>query len=259
MLAFFQLHWLLNLPPLASAQGKGVDHLLIAIHWLMLILFVGWVSYFVYVLVRFRKSKHPRADYVGFRSHVSNYVEGAVAVVELGLLVGLAIPFWSKTVAQPPPKGKALELKVIGRQFNWTALYPGKDGVFGRQDESLMTADNPLGLDPNDPHGKDDFKVVNDIYVPVNTNLIIHVSSMDVIHSFAIRPMRILQDAIPGMSIPVWFKPDKIGTYLITCSQLCGIGHYSMRGTFHVVSQQDYQKWLDKQEKQAHQAPVSFE
>ncbi|HMJ92361.1 MAG TPA: hypothetical protein VK530_21240, partial [Candidatus Acidoferrum sp.] len=83
-----------------------------------------------------------------------------------------------------------------------------------------------------------------EIGVPVNTNIIIHITSMDVIHSFKVFPMRVNQDAIPGMSIPVHFFPTRVGTYPINCAQLCGMGHYSMKGTLKVMEPVEYAKWL---------------
>src|SRR5712671_1078724 len=92
----------LGLPLLASEHGKTVDDLIIYVHWLMIVLFVGWIIYFGYALVRFRGTRNPKADYHGFRGHASNYIEFAVIVVEAILLVFLAIPLWAKTNERPP-------------------------------------------------------------------------------------------------------------------------------------------------------------
>jgi cytochrome c oxidase subunit 2 len=109
----------------------------------------------------------------------------------------------------------------------------------------FVSSDNVFGVDPADPKGKDDVQVLNEIHVPVNKPVICYVSSKDVIHSFRVVAMRVTQDAIPGMRIPTWFKPTKIGTYQIYCAQLCGNGHASMAGGRLVVqSQDDFNKWL---------------
>ena len=84
---------LLGLPALASEHGKDVDNLVIYVHWLMIALFIGWLGYFFYVMLRFHKSRNPKADYVGVKNHASNYIEGAVALVEGILLIGVAVPF----------------------------------------------------------------------------------------------------------------------------------------------------------------------
>ena len=103
---------------------------------------------------------------------------------------------------------------------------------------------NPLGLDQTDPAGKDDVVVPGELHLPVDRNVIIDLSSKDVIHNFCLPAMRIAQDAIPGQIIPMWFKPIKTGTYEVICGQLCGVGHSSMKGSVVVDSPADYQTWL---------------
>src|SRR6267154_6603359 len=93
---------LLGLPVLASEHGQAVDDLIIYVHWLMIVLFVGWLAYFAYALFRFRRSRNPKADYVGVKNHASNYIEGAVALVEAVLLIGVAVPLWAKAQDKVP-------------------------------------------------------------------------------------------------------------------------------------------------------------
>jgi cytochrome c oxidase subunit 2 len=117
--------------------------------------------------------------------------------------------------------------------------------VFGKQDLRLVKADNTFGVDPNDPAGKDDIVVLNEMHVPVNKPVIAHISSRDVIHSFKVLSMRVTQDAIPGMRIPAWFKPTKEGRFQVYCAQLCGNGHAAMaQGVIVVDSEENYKKWL---------------
>jgi cytochrome c oxidase subunit 2 len=233
---------LLGLPVLASEHGKDVDNLIIYIHWLMIVLFVGWLAYFAYTLFRFRSTRNPKADYLGVKSHASNYIEGAVAIVEMVLLFGLAVPLWAKVVDKPPTESESTVLRVVAQQFAWNGIYPDKNGVFPKQDMRLSTSANPLGIDANDKTG---FVTLNDLHVPVNKPVIVHLTSKDVIHSFKVIALRVCQDAIPGLRIPVWFTPTKVGRYQINCAQLCGNGHYSMSGGFLTVdTQEDYNKWL---------------
>ena len=134
--------------------------------------------------------------------------------------------------------------------------YAGPDGIFGKQDMKFVTADNVFGVDPGDAHGKDDIQTLNEIHVVVNKPVIIYLSSKDVIHSLKIIAMRVCQDAIPGLRIPVWFTPTKEGRYQINCAQLCGGGHSAMTGGFLIVeSQADYDKWI----KSKSGATASFE
>lgn len=237
---------LLSLPVLASKHGASVDALIIWMHWLMIALFVGWFAYFVYVLFRFRQSRNPKADYIGARTHASTWIEVAVGVVEAVLLIAVAIPAWSMVVDKFPAEKDSVVVKVAAQQFAWNIRYSGKDGVFGKQDMRYVDGNNPLGIDPNDPAGKDDYQGLNEMHVEVNKPVIIHLTSKDVIHSYKVIAFRVTQDAIPGMMIPMHFTPTKEGRYQINCAQLCGNGHASMAAGFVVVdSPENYQKWLD--------------
>jgi cytochrome c oxidase subunit II len=239
------LKQLLGMPPLASANGQGVDHLIIYVHALMIALFVGWLGYFLFALYRFRRARNPKADYQGVKSHASSYLEVAVAGVEAVLLLFVALPLWAKAVDKRPAESESTVIQIVAQQFAWNIRYPGKDGEFGHQDMRFVSDNNPFGVDPSDLKGKDDVQTLNEIHVVVNKPVIAYISSKDVIHSFKVIAMRITQDAIPGMRIPIWFTPTKEGRYQVNCAQLCGNGHYGMSNGFLIVeSQADFDKWL---------------
>jgi len=211
----------------------------------MIVLFIGWSAYFLYAIWRFRRSRNPKADYVGTTTHATTWIEGAVALVEGVLLIGFAIPLWARSVDKFPDPSTSTVMRVIAQQFNWTARYPGADGKFGSHRIDLISRENPPGLDKNDPAAQDDIlSAGNEMAVPVGKPVIAHISSLDVIHSFKVVPLRMSQDANPGMSIPVHFIPTITNTYQIQCSQLCGTGHSTMRGIFKVLSQPEYDAWL---------------
>jgi cytochrome c oxidase subunit II len=248
----------MGLPALATAQGGQVDSLIGWTHVFMLVLFVGWGGFFAYCLVRFHRSRHPVANYAGVRSHTSSYLEGAVAVVEAILLVGFSIPLWAARVDHRPSESEALVVEVTGEQFAWNVHYPGPDGAFGRTDIKLIDLQsNPLGLDREDPAAKDDVTTVNQLYLPVNKPIIVKLRSKDVIHSFGVPEFRVKQDAVPGLTIPIWFLPNVTTAemrtrmnnpefqYEIACAQLCGLGHARMRGFVTVQTAEEFQKWLD--------------
>lgn len=234
----------LGLPIQAAEHAAEIDEMIILIHWLMAVLFVGWGIFYVYTLFRFRASVNPKADYTGVTSHTSSYLEIGVAVIEAVLLVGFAIPAWAHRVNDVPPEGEATVIHVIGKQFEWISHYPGADGRFGRRDISLITPTNNIGLDRGDPNGADDIVSINQMNVPVNKPVIVHLSSQDVIHSFGIAEMRVKQDAVPGIRIPVWWVPTELGQFEVNCSQLCGLGHYRMRGFVTVQTEEQYDAWL---------------
>jgi cytochrome c oxidase subunit 2 len=235
------------MPVDASAHGPELDRLSAMVHWLMLILFVVWGLYFAYALYRFRASRNPKAKYAGAQSHVSTWGEVGVAVVEIVLLVGFSIPAWARWVSPPPRSADPLQLRVVAEQFAWNVHYPGADGRFGRTDVKLVSATNPLGLDLNDAAAKDDITTVNQLHLEEDRAVTIALSSKDVIHSFSLPTMRVKQDAIPGMVIPVHFTPVRSNArekWEIACAQLCGNSHYRMRGELKVHPKADFQAWL---------------
>jgi cytochrome c oxidase subunit 2 len=141
-------------------------------------------------------------------------------------------------------------VRVVAEQFAWNVHYPGADHIFGKTDVKLVSSANPLGLDITDPHAKDDIATLNQLYLEVNRPIIVRLSSKDVIHSFGLPYMRVKQDAIPGMVVPVHFTPIKTSgdeTWEIACAQLCGLGHYRMRGQYHVQTKADFDKWMAAQ------------
>lgn len=250
----------LGLPALASSHGAQIDSLIGWTHVFMLVLFVGWGSFFVYALIRFRRSRHPVANYAAVKSHASSYLEVAVAIVEAVLLFAFSIPLWAARVDHIPPESEALLVRLTAEQFAWNVHYAGPDRTFGRTDISLLDLQgNPLGLDHDDPASKDDVTTINQLYLPANRPIIVQLSSKDVIHSFNLPEFRVKQDVVPGFTIPVWFVPNvttaemraRTGNpefqYEIACAQLCGLGHYRMRGFVTVVTPAEFETWLDAQ------------
>jgi cytochrome c oxidase subunit II len=246
---------LLGMPIAASTHAGEIDEMIVLVHWLMAILFVGWGLFFIYVLFRFRRGANPQASYTGAKGKLSKGLEVGVAIVEVILLVFYAIPAWAKRVKAFPAENEAVVVRVVAHQFAWEIQYAGPDGKFGRTDPRLVTADNLLGIDRADPSAKDDIVTSNQLNLPVDRPVLVHLSSQDVIHSFGLYQMRVKQDAIPGMSIPVWFIPNRVGEYEIACSQLCGLGHFRMRGFVNIQSAADYQKWVSDQLKELAPAP----
>ena len=144
----------------------------------------------------------------------------------------------------------AVKAQVMGQQFAFYFRYPGADGKFGavHVDKIDASIGNYFGLDTRkDIASKDDI-VTASLVLPVNQPVELTLSSQDVIHSFYVRELRVQQDMVPGMQIPVRFTPTKIGKYEIACTQLCGLGHYRMRAYLEVVSADDFQKWMREHE-----------
>ena len=245
----------------ASAHGPALDAMTVYIHWGMFALALGWGAYFLYALYRFRAGRHPQASYSGAKGTVSKASELAVVVAEVALLAIFAIPTWAAWVRLPGPDAGALEVRVVGEQFAWNVHYPGADGRFGRTDVKLVSSGNPLGLDRSDPLAVDDITTINQLHLQANRPVVVRLTSKDVIHSFGLPVMRVKQDAIPGMEIPIHFTPVRStppesvfpacaaskSCWEIACAQLCGLGHARMRGFVTIDEPAEFDRWMAEQ------------
>jgi cytochrome c oxidase subunit 2 len=237
------------LPPDVSDHGHGIDRLIQVLHWFMAALFVGWGIFFVRCLMRYRQRPGHAAHYDLIKAKPAKYSEFGVMIFEVILLVGFSMPVWASMKNDlPTAADKPVRIRVLAEQFAWNFHYPGPDGVFGKTAPKFIdTAQNVAGLDPSDPAGKDDL-VQGEFHIPVHEPIICDISSKDVIHSFFLPVMRIKQDAIPGMRIPVWFKTKagSEGTYEVACAQLCGNNHYNMKALMVIESRTAFEAWVKK-------------
>jgi cytochrome c oxidase subunit 2 len=232
------------LPTGASAHAAQIDLVLLLVHLVMAALFVGWAAYLIFVLVRFRQRRQPRADPHGATGRVAFLTEVGVVVAEALLLFVFALPLWFNRTAAEPADANAVVIRVVAEQFMWTAHYPGADGRFGDASIDLVSPENPVGLNRASPSGRDDIVETGRIHVPVGRQVIVRLSSKDVIHSFGVPAMRVKRDAVPGMPATIWFTPIQTGEFDIACSQLCGLGHYRMRGVIVVESEAAFRQFL---------------
>ena len=232
------------LPVAASAEAGEIDLVMSLVHWLMLVLFVGWSVYLGWVLVRFRRKRQPRANPHGARGRFALWTEVGVVAAEGLLLVVFALPLWYDQTAAQPTDPQAVVVRVVAEQFSWNVHYPGPDGRFGETSTALVSPANPLGLDRQSDAAADDVVDINRMHLPVGRPAIVQLSSKDVIHSFGIAAMRVKRDAIPGLFAPVWFTPTSTGTFEVACSQLCGLAHFRMRATVVVQSEEEFNQSL---------------
>ncbi len=231
-------------PPNVSVHGDEIDSIINVLHWFMLALFIGWSIFIVYCLVRFRQRPGHTAVYQPIKAVFSKWLEVGVAVVEAVLLIGIALPVWAKIKNEFPQQLDPLVVRVVAEQFKWLFHYPGKDGQFGKTGVDFFSDSNPAGLDPEDDAGVDDI-VVRGFHFPVGRPVIARLNSKDVIHSFKIPVMRVTQDVVPGLEIPIWFEAKATGKFQLGCAQLCGLGHYEMKADLIIESPEDFQRWLD--------------
>ena len=144
-----------------------------------------------------------------------------------------------------------MRVRVVGWQFGWTYHYPGLDGKFGRTDSALISSTNKLGIDYTDPNAHDDF-IDSNLKLPAKRPAVLNVGTLDVIHNYAIVPMRVQQDAIPGKEIAMWFTPVKPMETYVVCAQLCGQKHGDMVGLMEIVTAEDYDSWAETKSKAAY-------
>jgi cytochrome c oxidase subunit 2 len=235
------------MPAAASGHASMLDAVLLSVHAHMLLIFVAWLALFVIALIRFRRGANPEPRERGMKATFAAVAIGLVIVGDVIILATLALPAWAARNEPPPAGVQPVEIRVTAEQFAWNIHYPGPDGVFGRTGYTFVSAVNPVGIDRDDPAAADDIGVQNVLMLPVYRTVVIQLTSRDVIHSFTLNEMRVKQDANPGMTTRVWFTPITIGDWEIACSQLCGLGHYRMRGEYHVVDPAAWERWLAEQ------------
>jgi len=228
-------------PPAINQHGQAYDA-----QFMRTLVVVGIIFFLAqvalgYVIVRYRQNGG-RARY----SHGNNTLEKiwttATAVLFLGLVV-MGAKIWAAVHYDEAPPD-AIPIEVLSKQFAFNFRYPGPDGKFGRTDLKLVNdaGGNPFGLDDRDPAAKDDISSAS-LKVPVGKPIRLIMHSRDVIHNFFVPELRLKQDIVPGMEIPLHFEADKIGIYEVPCSELCGLGHFQMRTTMQVMSEADFEQW----------------
>ncbi len=232
------------LPPVASVHGLEVDRLFYTTLVVTGIVFVGVHLLLAVFVWRYGARGGERASY-WHENRTLELTYTLIPTVILLSMVSMGAVVWTR-IHSAPPSG-ALVVDVRAEQFGWLARYPGPDGIFGRIAPQLIhNINNPMGLDPTDPATADDI-VSRDVHVVVNKPVRVRLHSKDVIHSFFLPQFRVKQDVVPGMTIEIWFTPTKEGDYEIACAELCGVGHYIMRGKLKVESQEAFDAWLAQQ------------
>lgn len=198
-----------GLPPDISTHGYGIDRLIDFLHYFMVVLFVAWGIFMVYCLIRYRQRPGHTATYQPVKGTLPKFGEVFVVIIEAVLLIGFTMPVWAdlKDSAKSPSEDEALLVRVVAQQFAWNVHYAGADGVFGPTDLKLVDeTENPIGLDRSHADAKDDIVALNQMHAPVDKPVIVRLTSKDVIHSFWIPMLRVKQDVVPGMEIPIWFQ-----------------------------------------------------
>ena len=233
-------------PELASVHGAALDRLFMVVLIVTAVAFIAVQGLLAYFIARYGADGKSRALYWHDNPKAEAILIGITAVT-LTVLVFMGQSVWADIFFSDPPED-AMVVEVTGQQFQWVIRYPGPDGVFGRKDLNLVSQTNYIGLDRSDPAGVDDIVTLNQMHVLENQPVRVQLFSTDVIHDFHVPHLRVKQDVVPGMSIEIWFTPTRTGEFEIACAELCGLGHYRMRGFLTVdENEQDFHLWLDEQ------------
>ncbi len=227
--------------PIAS-NWSYIDHTIVLTFWITGTVFVAVILFMAYCVWRFR-GQHP-AEYSPENKKLEVWLTILTSIGVAGMLApGLIV--WGDFVTVPK---EATEIEVVGQQWQWSFRLPGKDGALGTVETKNVTAENPLGLNPDDPKGKDDVVIVaDDLHLPIDKPIKVLLRSIDVLHDFYVPQFRAKMDMVPGMVTYFWLTPSRTGEFEVLCAELCGVGHHAMRGKVVVDSETDYRAWLDGQ------------
>ena len=229
--------------PIAS-NWRYIDATIIITFCITGVVFTAVVLFMAYCVFRFRHREGRRAAYEPESRKLESWLAIVTAVGVAAMLTpGLFV--WTQFITVPQG---ASQVEVVGQQWQWAFRLPGKSGRLGSSDNRYVSSDNPLGLNPNDPNGKDNFVIVgDDLHLPVGKPVKLLLRSIDVVHDFYVPEFRAKMDLMPGLVTYFWFTPTRTGTFEIFCAGFCGIGHPQMRGKVVVEDEDAYEAWLRKQ------------
>lgn len=236
-----------------ASNWRYIDDTINLTFWIGGAGFVAIVLFMAYCVVRFRHVEGRRAAFDPENRLLEMWLAmgtaaGVVALLAPGLLV------WTQFITVP--KGAA-EIEVVGRQWQWGFRLPGADGRLGASDARYISPENPLGLDPKDPDGRDDIVIdANELHLPVGRPVKVLLRSIDVVHNFYVPEFRAKMDLLPGLVTYFWFTPTELGKFEILCAAFCGLGHPEMRGVVVVESASAYRSWLQGQSTFAQSSPA---
>jgi cytochrome c oxidase subunit II len=229
-------------PPLASVHGADMDAVFMAVLVVSGIAFVATQGLLGYFVMRYGTNGNEKAGYWHDNPKAEFFLLTGTAVI-LVILVFMGQRVWLNFYFGDRP-ANALEVNIVGQQFQWNMHYPGDDGKFGKTSMMNVSGTNFIGLDTNDADAKDDVVSVGELHLIVNKPVIMRLRSKDVIHSLFLPNQRVKQDAVPGMGVTISFTPDKTGEYEIACAELCGGLHYNMKGKLVVdATEEDFKRW----------------
>ena len=231
------------LTPLAS-NWDTIDYTIDITFWVTGIVFVAINGFLAWCVYKYRHKEGRKADYEPENKKLEVWLT-AITAVGVAAMLAPGLFVWGQFVQVPED---AWEMEVVGQQWHWTYRFPGADGQLGASGPEFMSEDNPFGINPDDPAGQDD-KLIYDpvVHIPSGKPMHALLRAKDVLHNFTVPQFRVKMDLVPGLVTYVWLTPTVNGTYDILCEELCGVGHYTMRGRITVEDQADFDVWLAQQ------------
>ncbi|MGH8185678.1 MAG: c-type cytochrome [Steroidobacteraceae bacterium] len=229
--------------PIAS-NWEMVDETVNITFWVTGIVFVAVNLFMAYAVWRFRHGKAGKAQYEPENKKLEWWLT-AITSVGIAAMLAPGLAVWAKFVTVPED---ASIVEVLGQQWAWSYRFPGRDGSLGASDNTLVSVDNPFGMDPNDPKGQDDVLVnAPELHLPVNRPMKFLLRAKDVNHQFAVPQFRMKMDMVPGMVTYFWATPTRTGSFDALCEQLCGVAHFAMRGRVVVDEETVFENWIAAQ------------
>ena len=227
--------------PIASNWGS-IDDTISITFWVTGFVFVAVNLFMAYAVWRYRYRKEAQADYEPENKKLEWWLIGLTSAGVVAMLApGLVV--WAQFVNVP---ADAAVFEVVAQQWHFSYRFPGKDGVFGTVNSRFISDSNPFGMNADDPNGQDDVLInSNEVHFPVDKPVKVVLRSKDVLHNFAVAQLRVKMDMVPGMVPYIWFTPTRTGTFDVLCQELCGIGHFTMRGKFVVDEQDAFETWIN--------------
>ncbi len=230
--------------PIAS-NWSYIDDTITMTFWITGTVFFAVVVFIAYCIFRFHHKEGRQAAYEPENKKLEWWLTIGTAI-GVGAMLAPGLIVWHRFVAVPPD---ATEIEVMGQQWRWSYRLPGKDGRLGTTNARNVSAENPLGLNPDDPNGQDDVVIENDdLHLPIGKPVKVLLRSIDVLHDFYVPEFRAKMDMVPGSVPYFWFTPTRTGNFEVLCAELCGIAHAQMRGNVIVQEESEYHAWLEKQQ-----------
>jgi cytochrome c oxidase subunit 2 len=229
--------------PLASNWG-AIDTTISITFWVTGVVFVAVNLFMAYAVYRYRHRKDGRAEYQPENKKLEWWLLG-VTTVGVAAMLAPGLFVWAKFVDVPHD---AAVVEALGRQWHWMYRFPGKDGRLGTVDAKFVSDENPFGINPSDPNGHDDILIAHpEVQLPLGRPIKVLLRSVDVLHNFSVAQIRVKMDLVPGLVTHAWFTPTRTGSFDLLCEELCGIGHFAMRGRMVIAEEAAFDSWLSKQ------------